>query len=132
MSWSVETRAWGRGCGLKPRLPPHWLGLCELLSLCESWFHLLNRSTTCFTGFCMGQVREDPKHIQPRVGCTRRSVLDLPVLPATAALSGLTSDPRAAPPRRWVSPWTPGPRPQSGSCRCQGTPGCRAVVRSLV
>lgn len=27
----------------------------------------------------MGQVREDPKHIQPRVGCTRRSVLDLPV-----------------------------------------------------
>lgn len=44
----------------------------------------------------MGQVREDPKHIQPRVGCTRRSVLDLPVLPATAVLSGLTSDPRAS------------------------------------
>lgn len=60
------------------------------------------------------------------MGCTRCSVLDLPVPPATASLSGLTSDLRATPQCCPVSPWTPGPQPQSwllqmlGDSRLQG------------
>lgn len=43
-----------------------------------------------------GSSQRRSKALQPRVGCTRRSVLDLPVPPATAVLSGLTLDPRAS------------------------------------